>query len=108
MSLHRSSVLYNSQLIGSAFPSNKLFLEVHCPTEQIKGTDSIDGLGDDNYHTPLNSLESEDLETNGITKKNAFVNTNNELKYTYEIKKEYNPYLIPPDWKAAKRHGVKI
>jgi len=80
MSLPRSSVYCNSGLIESAFSPKQLYLEVNYPTKQNNGIESntnIDNSDNNSYNTPLNSLESEDLEVNGITKKNAFVNTNN-------------------------------
>ncbi|KAL4444393.1 hypothetical protein ABPG74_016686 [Tetrahymena malaccensis] len=46
-----------------------------------------------------------DEERNGVSKKKAFLDANNQLKYTLELEKRYNPHLIPPDWKTAERHG---
>ncbi|EAS02885.2 kinase domain protein (macronuclear) [Tetrahymena thermophila SB210] len=47
----------------------------------------------------------DDEERNGVSKKKAFLDANNQLKYTLELEKRYNPHLIPPDWKTAERHG---
>lgn len=45
-------------------------------------------------------------QPNGTAKKRVYVNEKGEMKFTLESDKKYNPYLIPPDWKAAERHGV--
>lgn len=43
---------------------------------------------------------------NGLSKKKAYFDQNNQLKYTLEVERKYNPHLIPPNWKTAQRHGV--
>ncbi|KAL4491908.1 hypothetical protein ABPG72_006163 [Tetrahymena utriculariae] len=46
-----------------------------------------------------------DEERNGVSKKKAFLDVNNQIKYKLELEKRYNPHLIPPDWKTAEKHG---
>ena len=52
------------------------------------------------------SLQIDPLsEINGIYKKNIFVNSQNETIFNIFIQKPYDPYQIPPDWNASRKHA---
>ncbi|KAL4498327.1 hypothetical protein ABPG72_013133 [Tetrahymena utriculariae] len=54
----------------------------------------------------MHTLENENKQINGIYKRKAFINHQKELILKDLIRKDYNPYQIPPDWKAAEKHGL--
>lgn len=45
-------------------------------------------------------------QPNGTEKRLVTLNEKKELTFAFDIRRKYNQHLIPPDWKAAERHGV--